>query len=125
MSKAPKATGMSFGNPKKDVAALSTWVGDAPPDNELASAPKDVSEAPDPIQLPDTPAPAVIPPTQASVPPPPPPAPTVRMVFDLDKTLHRKLRLRCFEQDVTMAEIMRGLVSNFVDDAPKKAKPKA
>jgi len=39
----------------------------------------------------------------------------VRLTFDLDKTLHGKLRRHCFDRDIHVSEFIRDLIRRSID----------
>lgn len=98
-----KNTGMAFGTPKRDTAALSNWVAAAPADNEPVAPPPAPSEKP---------AKAVKAPKVARE--AAPAAETARMVIDIDREQHRLLRRRCLDEGITMADAVRRLVADYV-----------
>jgi hypothetical protein len=103
-----KNTGMAFGTPKRDTAALSNWVAAAPADNEIAALPPVQAAEPVAVQkavkaLPVKAEAVIAAPTE-----------TARMVIDIDREMHKRLRRRCLDEGETMADVVRRLVGDYV-----------
>jgi len=109
-----KSTGMAFGSPKRDTAALSSWVASAPSDNELPPPPAPAEEnepllAAKSAKVRSAPVKVDKPVAVTAE-----PAPTARMVIDIDKELHKRLRRRCLDEGETMADVVRRLVADYI-----------
>lgn len=39
-----------------------------------------------------------------------------RLTIDIDPTLHRKLKVYCFNREIVIADFLRGLISNAIAD---------
>jgi len=90
---------VTFGSnprPKPDPAALDAFVHGTPVAPPLATA-----EPPGATPLP--------PPVDPE--PPTPKVPMKRLTFDIPADLHRRMKIACVQEDVDMAEVIRGLLA--------------